>query len=296
MKKIISYLYKINIINSSKYNDEIVYYDDNNNYYLYKEYTNNIKWIMYLYNSISYLNNYSFFAYNFKKNIYGDIVSIYNDKRFILIDIGTDFKKTIDIDDMLLFYRVSSKLLSNNIKYSNNWHILWEDKIDYLINHFNNNKLNNKNLSIIFYYYISIAENVLLYIIKISKNNNLFSNKVCFTHRRVIATKFDFYNPLNFIIDTEIRDIGEYIKRLFYINEDYENELHYYLKINKLNKYEASILYARIVYPSIFFDDYERNNVDYKKYIDFDKYKDFIKKIYDVITSYIYIDKIDWLY
>lgn len=295
MNEIISYLYNINISNELKYDGQVLY-KTNSSHYLYKEIDNNYSAILFLYNIIKQIKNYHFFSYNFKQNIFNDIISTYNEKKFVLIDVGNDYDKIVDFDDMFSFYNDSRNILICKVKYRNNWDLLWESKISYLSEHFNTNKLINKNYSLIFNYYISIAEIALEYLLKVKRRYS-DNNQICFAHRRILYPniKLNFYNPLNFIIDIEQRDISEYIKSLFYNHEDYENELVYYLKLHKMDHYSASLLYARIIYPSIFLDDYETNALKIEKYIDFDLYEKFIKKIYDIISSYILIDKIDWL-
>ena len=198
---------------------------------------------------------------------------------------------------MLNFYSISNRLIINKIKYKNNWDVLWESKINYLYQHFNNHQISNKNIFYLFNYYISISENVLKYIIKIKNENYNNVNDISFVHRRIFYPniKLNFFNPLNFIVDLKVRDIGEYIKSMYYNNKDYINDLSYFLKTNHLDRYTASMMYARIIYPSIFFDDYELNRVDISKYIKIAEYEKFTKKIYDLISSYIQIDKIDWL-
>lgn len=294
MKEIISYLYKLNIIDEFKYNNQLIYKSDKSNYLFYE--VENINNIMFINNCVNILNQNRFFSYKFMLNIYNDIFSVYQEKRFVIIDIGNDYSKEVSFEDMLLFYDETTKILINKIKYKNNWDILWENKINYLINHFNSNYVSMKNYEVIFNYYISIAETALQYLIECKtkyKNND----KISFVHRRINYPniKFDFYNPLNYIVDLEVRDISEYIKELYYSNENYLIELDFYLKTHNLDYYLASILFSRIIYPSVFFDDYEKNIILVKKYNNFDSYEKFVKKIYDLISSYIQIDSIDWL-
>lgn len=290
MKEMISYLYNINITDELHFDDKTIYKTENNNYLL--EEVDDIKQVQILNNYLLYLNSRTFFSYKFLNTIYNEIYFIHDNKNHVLISIGNDYDSLIDIDDMFDFYNKSNLLLQNKIKYNNNWEILWENKIDYLMMHFNNNKTTNKNIYLIFNYYISMAENALLYLKKVKKIYHI-NDQISFTHRRVGAHnyKLSFYNPTNFIVDLKIRDISEYIKSLYYENENYLIELEYYLKTNNLDQYLASFLFARIMYPTIFFDDYESGNLDFKKFINITKYENFIKKIYDVISSYISIEQ-----
>ena len=296
MENAISYLYGFVINKKVIYKEKTIYYTDRG-IFLFSEVDDAPK-VYQIYNFIKSMNNYSKYLYTFYYNIYGDIITKTNECSFSLIKIDDSYNKKIDFIEMIEFYDWSYKNIPIEYKknYTNNWNTLWESKINYLLSHFNNNILTNKNYVLIFNYYISVAESALEYIMKL-KEKSLLNYKDVLSHRRILSSniKLDFYNPLNLIIDIEQRDIGEYIKSLYYKDEDYINELHYYLKIHKLDSYNASMLYARIVYPSIFLDDYESNNVSINKYIDFNKYENFIKKIYEVISSYINIDNIDWL-
>lgn len=296
MENAISYLYGFTISKKISYKDKTVYYTDKGIFLFAK--VEDAQKIYQLHNFIKNMNNTFKHIYTFYYNIYGDIISKINDHIFTLIKLDNDYSKKIDFIEMIEFYNWSFDNIPNTYKqkYTNNWVGLWEDKINYLLTHFNNNILNNKNYILIFNYYVSLAESSLEYLMKLNKNN-LNNYKVVLSHRRIINSniKLDFYNPLNLMIDIEQRDIGEYIKSLYYEDEDYINELHYYFKTHKLDSYNAAMLYARIIYPSIFFDDYESSNININKYINFKKYESFIKKIYEVISSYIKISNIDWL-
>lgn len=291
MKEIISYLYNINIINQISFNNEIIF-ETSNTSYLYRE-IDDIKVVNILKNYVDELNRNRFFSYKFVNNIFNSIISTHEEKNFVIIDVLNDYKNEVNFYEMIEFYNYSNMLLTNNIKYNNNWDILWEQKIDYLNNHFDNHKINNKMNRVVFNYYSSIAENALIYLIKVKSKFN-FTNRVAFVHRRINQPniKLEFYNPLNFMIDLYIRDMAEYIKSLYYAKKDYINDLKYYLNTNRLDVYSASMLFIRIVYPSIFFDDYEADKLNVNKYIDFEDYEDFIKKIYELINSYILIDKL----
>ena len=74
------------------------------------------------------------------------------------------------------------------------------------------------------------------------------------------------------------------------------------IKIKNLSIYEASMLYARLLYPSYYFDIYEevmnkeRNEEDLVSIIKKSSaYEIFLKEAYLVISKYALIEKIDWL-
>ena len=297
MKHLIEYLYKVEV-------DRVVSYKNNyiiktSNKFLYLFQVDNKVRINYMIDVISNINMSSFFCYRFLKNIYNDYYFLYDGKEYIIVELERDYNSSIDIDEMISFYE-SSSFLNKNLNFKLNWDILWENKIDYLHLHINNNILNNNGKCAYFYYYIGVAENTLLYVKNLKNTEQLsYRDKLVFCHRRVKypCKKIDFFNPTDFNIDLEVRDIAEYIKSQFYENEEYLIDLEYYLKVRKLTEFSASLLYARLIFPSIFFDYYEfseKCEVLYEKF-DINKFEMFAKKTYELINSYVEIDKIPWL-
>ena len=94
MKEIISYFYKINVVDEIVFDDKKIFKTDNSNY-LYEE-IDNPSQVLYIHNLNEELNKYKFFSYRFKTNIFNEIVSKCNGINFVLIDIGNKFKETID--------------------------------------------------------------------------------------------------------------------------------------------------------------------------------------------------------
>ena len=135
--------------------------------------------------------------------------------------------------------------------------------------------------------------------IKISEFDN-----VTLAHRRIFNPNIalNYLNPLSFIFDLEVRDVAEYLKIEFFNNQDSLLDLKTYLKIKKLTVYSYHMLYARLIYPSYYFDIYEdimNNNGDEEQLIKIidkvDEYEIFLKKAYFEISKYTTLEHIDWL-
>jgi len=129
-------------------------------------------------------------------------------------------------------------------------------------------------------------------------------DNISLSHRRIFAPNIglNYFNPLSFIFDLEVRDIAEYLKTIFFNNEDSLLDLKTYLKIKKLTPYSYNMLFARLLYPSYYFDIYEdimNNNQDEEKLVyiieKVNDYELFLVKAYEEISRYSYLDKIDWL-
>jgi len=294
MTEALNYFYNINIQNTKDINTYKLVSTTNNNTYLLKE-SEKIEDINYIF--IPFINEYNLNQNKYKiiKNIYGDQVTKIQNKYCLLLKVPSSYLDNENIEDIIDFL-FKNKVYINGYKVS--WNRLWEDKINYLNNFILGNESKYKDIMPYIFYYMGITENCILYLKNISEYSKLPVNlSIC--HRRLYYPLKELYlnNPYNFVIDVFQRDISEYIKSLYYANKDYLIELEYYLKTNKINSYEASLLYIRIVYPSYFFDCLENSNIDYNAY-NFKntvEYENFIKKTYELINSYVNIQKIDWL-
>lgn len=211
--------------------------------------------------------------------------------------------------DIIDIYEMNKKLIlgtSPSKLYRNNWEQLWSIKVDYIENQIY--ELGQKKFTVIesLSYYIGLSENAISYVNKI---NQLFPNyheKIVLSHRRIFFPniKLNYLNPLSFIFDLEIRDIAEYLKALFFSNSDIDalEELKLYLRVSPLSNYNYHMLYARLLYPSYYFDIYEdimNNEADESKLIPIiakvDEYEYFLKEAYLEISKYASIEKIDWI-
>lgn len=134
----------------------------------------------------------------------------------------------------------------------NDWAFLWSEKIDYIeyqLDHFANQyPLIHDSI----YYYIGMAENAILYF----KMLNNQDTPLYIVHRR--NKKRDLYNPVELVIDYKVRDITEYLKDSFFYHKKTINEIKNYLKSINLNHQDYLLLYVRMLYPSYYFDIYEK--------------------------------------
>lgn len=236
----------------------------------------------------------------------GQVLTKVADFDYILLAISNAEDKfdIIDIREMnkkLILGNQNSKL------YRNNWGLLWSKKIDYF--EYQIRELGSEKYTVLesFSYYIGLAENAISYVNKVNANyQKSFYDKVVLSHRRIFYpnVKLNYLNPLAFIFDLEVRDIAEYLKALFFAESDIDalEELNLYLKTTPLTLYSYEMLYARLLYPSYYFDIYEEvmnKEKDEKALIPIitkvNDYEQFLKKAYLEISKYAAIEKIDWI-
>ena len=294
MKELINFFYNIEV---TSLEDNIV--RENNNIYLINKINDFDKpRIDIVNNIINNVNFFSIFPYRIITNKFGSIYFYDQNNQYILVRIDSNYNSVVDFTYILDFYTRVEKINLGYKYNSHNWEGLWEQKINKLYNIYMNNKVNKKNISELFFYYIGIAEVSLQYLKKINSRflDQDLRSSLCHYRIAYPLKNLDFYNPCNMIIDIKIRDIAEYIKSCYISDVDYCVELDFYLKTLNLSKYEASLFYSRILYPSFFIDMFMKDEkCDFSVLYDTKKYELFLKKTYELINSYVSIDNIPWI-
>ncbi len=229
-----------------------------------------------------------------------------NEYNYILFRVN-NLSEEYDIFDMV---NISNKLVLNNNKsslYRNNWGSLWSDKIDFFEYQVRELGIEKNVVKSSFSYYVGLAENAISYVNNaVLKYGGVSSGRIVLSHRRVFFPNYrlNYMNPLSFVFDLEVRDVAEYLKSMFF-KKDIEyclDELKSYLSIRKLNIYEYHMFYARLLYPSYYFDVYDsvmNKNVNEEELVKIVKrsndYEKFLKITYLEISKYVRLDKIDWI-
>ncbi len=238
-------------------------------------------------------------------NINNSFLTKVGEYNYILFAVS-NISEEYDIFDMV---KISDKLVLNNSKsnlYRNNWGTLWSEKIDYFEYQVRELSVEKNVIKNSFSYYVGLAENAISYVNNTNLKYGGGISKIVLSHRRVFYPnyKLNYLNPLSFVFDLEVRDIAEYLKAIFFkknINFCLE-ELSSYLKIRHLSLYEYQMLYARLLYPTYYFDVYENvmnKDADENLLVEIIKkcnnYEQFLKKAYLEISKYARIDKIEWI-
>lgn len=269
MRNAIKYYYDLDV-DELKYKNQEYYFDN----YILKELKKNID-----------INLYNFFISNniyihrIIYNVQGNYITIIDNKKFILLKKERSLE--INMHEIIKF------LIDINVEEKKNWAILWEHKVDYYEK--NIIRLKNKECLTVFPYYIGLSELA----IRVCKEAGEYGTySVC--HDRLTCSDL-FYSPDNIIIDYKVRDIAEYIKNEFFNNSlDFNNIIE---SLNKLflNKADYYLLYARLLFPTYFYDCIE-NNENINFYIDkINQYEKLLNHIYFYLQTKVNMPKIDWL-
>ena len=305
MKQTINYYYNLNI-------DEL---DEHNGKYHFT-YNRCDYFFIYYNRSLDELNDIINCSIDLQQKGINCHKIIYNIEKKPLTKVGNYYyillamqNKNEEYDILDIIDMQKKLVLNNNYSklYRNNWPKLWSGKVDYFEYQIKELGLEKKSVSKSFSYYIGLAENAISYAKSTIDNYpQTINDRVTLSHRRIYYPnlKLNFLNPLSFIFDLEVRDIAEYLKAIFFTNSDIIpiEELETYLKTTKLPIYSYQMLYARLLYPSYYFDIYEQimdNKLNEDSLLrvikKVNQYEQFLKKAYLEISKYANIDKIEWI-
>jgi len=287
MKNIISYYYNI-VITEFKVKGNIFTLLSNNIEYLFVPFYFDINEVINLY---SLLRNYRKEVNEIMINKDNNIVTYYENQPYILIKKIYKDNKEIELNDIInynLTLYINNKL---------NWKKLWQDKVDYYEIQLRENNLEYPIIKQSFNYYIGLSECAISLLNFVNENNIIYS----ISHKR-LEKKDDLYNPLNIIIDSRIRDIAEYIKKVFFNESINKEQIYEVLNKSELQNDEAILLISRLVYPSYYFDFYEKIYTKVKKEKELYKiikknaeYEAFLKEFYKFIKQKYNIPVIEFL-
>ena len=298
MKNALNYYYNLN--------PDDIYQKDNtykfiyeNNYYTLIELEKDIKYLLDIYNMSIELNRNGIYTHQIVINNQNSIETYINDNIYVLLKTYGKMDEIVKLEDIINFSQMASNLDLNIKIKRDNWYQLWMNKMDYFEYQISQFGKKYPLLRESFSYFEGIVETgiSLLAITKIDKNLS------CISHNRIKKkdTLFDFYNPFNFIIDVKVRDIVEYIKEMM-MSDDSIFLIEQYLKNVKLSETEYRLFFIRLLYPSFYFDIYEKildgkvEEEEITKAIkQIPQYEKVIKLTYTYIRNIGAIDEIEWI-
>lgn len=301
MKNNIMYYYNIRIDNITQNNNNY-YFTINNDNYCFTIYTRDIKESNEIYKLNKYMLSSNILVHEIIPNKDNYVVTIINNIPYILYKIYINKNKKLTINELTYLSNYTYQV--DKILTRNNWNILWSNKIDYF--EYQINQMGKKYPILVdtFAYFTGLAENAISYVKYTTLKTQIeTSDNPVISHRKINNTVESLYNPLNIILDHKSRDIAEYIKLSFLNkNTNIYQELDSYFSNNYYSEYGLRLLYARIIYPSFYFDMYEQIIQGLRKESDLlnivtllDDYELYLKEMYYYLKKYHNIPEIDWI-
>ncbi len=241
----------------------------------------------------------------FVPNKYNEFLSTYEEKSYCLLEYNLDSETEVNILDMVNYDKYLKVYNSKSILYRNNWASLWSEKMDYFEYQVSELGMDKEIILNSFSYYEGLCENAIAYVNSTIKKFKIGPENIVLQRKRINYPNniVNYFNPLNYCLDIEVRDVASYFKTLFF--NDYDSlfiEIKAYLKTRRLSIYGYSLLYARLLYPSYYFDVYEKvieNKESEEKLIPIinkaSDYEKFLKDMYYLLSCYAPIEKVPWL-
>lgn len=233
-------------------------------------------------------------------------ITLFEQKKYILLEMPLHDNIEYNVIDMMNFANQLIIGSKKSILYRNQWAKLWSSKADYF--EYQIRQLGKDKTIILnsFSYYIGLMENAIAYVNNTTKKYQISVNERITLQRKRVSfpnTLRNYFNPLHYVIDVEVRDIASYFKSLFFNSyEDLFTEINAFLKVRKLSIYGYQLLYARLMYPSFYFDIYEKvieGAIEESALIPIinkvEDYELFLKDMYHILSKYAPIEKVDWI-
>lgn len=229
----------------------------------------------------NYVINLNISNYIIIKNSKDEYLTVINNNYYILLEKINDYK-------LNLINLLNNKVLLGNQEIP--WDEIWSEKLDYYelyLKTFTSSKLIQSNI-----YYSGLTENAIKFYKEIKKKYPIY-----LSHLRL--NEKDYLNPINFIVDYKSRDIAEYLKYVFFYQGN--SLINLELILDNLTQEELLLFFARMLYPSYYYDCYEKiNNGENDEILDvyinkIDDYELLLYNIYNKIKAKTNISRIDWI-
>ena len=246
MKNIINYYYGFNIVDI--YNINNAFYFNYNNYsYIFLLFDRRVEETNSIYKLYLELKKRNIFTNDIIINKDNQLITFVNNIPYILIRDNTK-NKLIDLNDILYIQNNTYNIINDKSITRNDWTNLWQLKIDYYEGQIDDISRKYTLIGNTIDYYIGLGENAISYLVYNEHKNNNY----VLSHRELYLknNSFSFYNPVNYILDSRVRDFAEYIKIQFFTDKLDLNLFSIYLNYLNFNKSEYIELISRLLFPT----------------------------------------------
>ena len=254
MKNAIIYFYNMYVNDIRKLNSNY-YFSFNDDDYVIEQYNFDIKESVFMYELNKEMLDNKINTYKIILTKENNVLFEYDGYLYFLMIIPKITNRIITKHDLIKFnvYTNNDKIL--NALDKSNWAYYWSEKIDYIEYQFSGVMDKYKVIKNSINYYIGLWENAISYY-----NDNVNGSYVKQVVHKRVDTNMDllsFLNPINLIIDTKERDLGEYFKS-YIINESYTvDNINNMLNRISLDDVKVKRFICRIMFSSYYFDRYD---------------------------------------
>ena len=291
MKNAIYNYYNILVDELNKSDNNYFFYF-NDELFLFYLILNDVKLVENIYRYIIENNIESF---NILPNKDGNLFSEIDNKKYALLRVNGILKYEVKFDEFK-FYPISGEGI--------NWGTLWGERLDYYEVQIRELGIKYQTVLNSFGMFSGLAENAILYFNMTLEKFGDLKKEVGIVHNRVKYPCYliDYYNPLNYVIDYNVRDVSEYIKS-YVISDDFDvNNVIALISRMNLNDLMFNLLYARLLYPTFYFDVFDKIILEDGKDNDIvfvlnklNNYLEMLKSVYNGFNSKYDMFRIEWL-
>ncbi|MEG2232517.1 MAG: hypothetical protein RRY16_00860 [Bacilli bacterium] len=231
------------------------------------------------------------------KNTSGIIITYVNNNPYILLKLNEQSEDIVIFKDIIDFNKRMSGLFNEKLNIESLLR-LWMDKIDYFEYQVSQFGIKFPIIRNSFNYFIGYAENAVILL-----KNLIYANiGIMISHHRITNNMIlqELYNPLDFVLDSSVRDISEYLKEKLFFTDNIDI-VEYYFKYSNITNNEAIMFFSRLLYPTYYFDICENiidgdNDTLLKTVLQrITVYEKNIRLIYIFLKKQYNIPEIEWL-
>lgn len=291
MKNAIYNYYNILVDELNKSDNNYFFYF-NDELFLFYLVLNDVKLVENIYRYIIENNIESF---KILPNKDGNLFSEIDNKKYALLRVNGILKYEFKFDEFK-FYPIDEDGID--------WGTLWGERLDYYEVQIRELGIKYQTVLNSFGMFSGLAENAILYFNMTLEKFGDLKKEVGIVHNRVKYPCYliDYYNPLNYVIDYNVRDISEYIKS-YVISDDFDvNNVIALISRMNLNDLMFNLLYARLLYPTFYFDVFDKIILEDGKDNDIvfvlnklNNYLEMLKSVYNGFNSKYDMFRIEWL-
>lgn len=290
MKNVIYTFYNITLMEINKDKNNYYFYYDNKLYVFYLV-ENNIDVVEKIY---KYLLENNVNSYKIILNKNNSLFTEVDNKKYSLLLVNGILKYEVKFEEFK-YYPIN--------EIPQDWGMLWSNRLDYYSLQLRELGYKYQTVLNSYGFFEGLAENAILYY-NLSIEKFKEEKVVGIVHNRMYypCYSFEYDNPLNFVIDYSIRDLSEYIKSYTMSSDfDIENVIILLTRLN-VNKLMFNLLYSRLLYPTFYFDVFDKiileNGVDNDVVKVLEKLSNYLlvlREVYKTFGSKYELFNIEWL-
>lgn len=231
------------------------------------------------------LKSWHYPLYDIIPNKSQELVTMIEDKQYVLLRTHENYPVCLELLERFQIPMGKEEILP--------WHERWMNKVDYYEKY--TETISNPKLINSFFYYEGMTENAISFYQMIKKDTPLY-----IAHDRM-NNDFDYWNPINYLLDYRVRDVSEYVKVKFFEGNFSMNDLFLYFRRTNFQTQDYLLFYARMLYPSYYFDCYDcivKGGEDscLDRYLEkIEEYEFFLRDLYFAFQPFVFLPKIDWI-